>query len=221
MKRITEPELMDDREQAKAYANADFEDANSRFLASFKEGLVSSSIKGYVLDLGCGPADISFRVAREFSECIVHGVDGSEAMLKSGRDRLQKEPDLAGRIELICGFLPGAALPRTTYDAVISNSLLHHLHDPGVLWEVVGTYASPGAPVFVMDLMRPDTVEDARELVELHSAEEPEVLKEDFYNSLLAAFTPEEIRGQLKNSGLDNLSVTMVSDRHVVISGVR
>ena len=221
MKRIPEPELMEDREQAEAYARGDFEDAHKRFVAGFRENLGNPSITGYVLDLGCGPADIAFRFARAYADCTVHGVDGSRAMLQCGLDLLADESDLQGRVELIHGLLPGAVLPRTTYDVVISNSLLHHLHEPSVLWEAVGTYAAPGAPVFIMDLKRPASVEEARELVKLYSEDEPEVLKQDFYNSLLAAFTPEEIKGQLEESGLDHLVVRVISDRHLVISGLR
>ena len=72
-----------------------------------------------------------------------------------------------------------------------------------------------------MDLRRPGTVEDARNLVEEYSANEPEVLKQDFYNSLLAAFTPEEIHGQLDEAGLGHLKTQEIGDRHVVIAGHR
>lgn len=221
MKRIPEPELMDDREQAEAYANADFEDANSRFVATFKEIFGESSVSGHVLDLGCGPGDIVFRFARAFPEATVHGVDGSEAMLQCGRELLARDSELKGRVELIHGLLPGAALPRSAYDAVISNSLLHHLHDPGVLWNTVLELASPGAPVFIMDLKRPGSVNEARALVEEYSGDEPEVLKQDFYNSLLAAFTPAEIGKQCEKAGLGHLTIREISDRHVVISGHR
>ena len=36
MRRIPEPELMDDAEQAKAYAEADFSEPNQRFLELFR-----------------------------------------------------------------------------------------------------------------------------------------------------------------------------------------
>jgi hypothetical protein len=46
------------------------------------------------------------------------------------------------------------------------------------------------------------------------------VLKRDFYNSLCAAFTPDEVRSQLSEASLDCLEVKTISDRHVVVSGV-
>ena len=70
-----------------------------------------------------------------------------------------------------------------------------------------------------MDLARPDSDVDARALVDEYASGEPEVLREDFYNSLLAAYTVAEIREQLRHSGLGLLAVEMCSDRHWMVSG--
>ncbi|HET9234400.1 MAG TPA: SAM-dependent methyltransferase, partial [Candidatus Eisenbacteria bacterium] len=58
MERIPEPELMTEDEQARAYAQADFEEAHSRFIALFRETFPEVS-EGTALDLGCGPGDIT------------------------------------------------------------------------------------------------------------------------------------------------------------------
>ena len=117
------------------------------------------------------------------------------------------------------GYLPGAALPHAQYDAVISNSLLHHLLAPEVLWDTVKHCARPGAPIFVMDLFRPQSQQQAHALVEQYAADEMELLKRDFYHSLLAAYTLEEVRAQLAAAELGYLTVETVSDRHMVIHG--
>ncbi|MEW6001629.1 MAG: class I SAM-dependent methyltransferase [Nitrospirota bacterium] len=220
MKRIPEPEeLMDDEEQAIAYAGADFEEPHSRFITLFKETFGSSSISGYVLDIGCGPGDITFRFARAYPNCIVHGVDGAEAMLSRARKILENSTDLKDRVKLFHGILPDALLRREKYDIIISNSLLHHLHNPQILWDAVKLYAAPQAPVFIMDLKRPESPDEARQLVETYSGKEPEILKRDFFNSLLAAFEVVEVKEQLEIAGLSHFTVTVVSDRHMVISG--
>ena len=59
----------------------------------------------------------------------------------------------------------------------------------------------------------------AHRLVEHYSGDEPEVLKQDFYLSLLAAFEPEEVEEQLAAAGLSGLSVKVVSDRHLIVFG--
>ena len=218
MKRVPEPELMEEDEQARAYAEADFEEAHSRFIALFREHFPDLS-QGTALDLGCGPGDITFRFARAHPTMSVHGVDGSEAMLHYGRVALAQDPKLARRVELITGFLPGATLPRASYEAVISNSLLHHLHDPSILWNSVRRFAAPGAPIYVMDLLRPDSDADVERLVETYAGREPEVLKRDFHNSLKAAFTVSEVNDQLRQAELRQLHVKTVSDRHLLVTG--
>jgi hypothetical protein len=59
----------------------------------------------------------------------------------------------------------------------------------------------------------------AREFVRKYCGNEPAVLRRDFYNSLLAAFTPAEVRRQLKRAGLRGLKVRVISDRHLLVAG--
>lgn len=218
MERIPEPELMLDPEQALAYAQADFEAPHSRFVELFRERFAAETIEGQVLDLGCGPGDIAMRFARAFPACRVDGVDGSQTMIEAGDDALRRS-GVSERVRLVRCLLPKDPPPQPRYDAVISNSLLHHLHDPTVLWEAVRRYARPDAPVFIMDLMRPQSRAAAQALVDEHAAGEPEILRRDFYNSLLAAFRLEEIEAQLLAAGLGSFKVEAVSDRHLIVFG--
>jgi hypothetical protein len=76
-----------------------------------------------------------------------------------------------------------------------------------------------GAAVYVMDLIRPDTPETARGIVEAVAGNEAAILREDFFNSLRAAFTIEEVTGQLRAAGLGHLDVTRSGDRHLLVRG--
>ncbi|MEJ2397405.1 MAG: SAM-dependent methyltransferase, partial [Gammaproteobacteria bacterium] len=100
-----------------------------------------------------------------------------------------------------------------------SNSLLHHLHEPMVLWRSLKQYANPGAAIFIMDLLRPASSDDAQKLVTEYAGDEPEILRKDFLASLYAAFSLEEVRQQLADMQLSHLQVTDVSDRHLIIYG--
>jgi SAM-dependent methyltransferase len=219
MKRIPEPELMDEPAQAEAYAEADFDEAHSAIVAAFDDYFPGASLEGCILDLGCGPGDISCRFASRYPQCTVTGVDGSQAMIRLANRRRADEPE-GGRLTFIEGLIPGAPIPELPYEAIISNSLLHHLHRPGVLWETISSYAVTGTRIYVADLRRPQNSDEARRMVGQYAAGEPEILKRDFYNSLLAAFTPQEVEAQLAGAGL-NLSVDVISDRHMVIHGTR
>lgn len=220
MQRIPEPDLMNDAEQALAYAQADFAEPHQYFVKLINESFPGHTFAGRVLDLGCGPADVSLRFARAYPAAIIDGVDGAEAMLALGRQAIV-EAGLQDRIHLTQCYLPQDPLPQSRYDAIISNSLLHHLQQPQILWQCLAQSAAPGAPVFVMDLMRPDSQVQARQLFETYAADEAEILKQDFYNSLLAAYTVDEIEQQLQQANLMHLRVNIVSDRHVTISGYR
>lgn len=219
MNRIPEPELMDESAQALAYSEADFAEPHDRFVALCEEHVGPDGLAGTVLDLGCGPADVTVRLARRFPRAVFHGVDGAEAMLAHGRTRVARE-GLGDRIRLVRAVLPGDAPPLDAYDGVVSNSLLHHLHDPAVLWDAVARRAKAGAPIFVMDLRRPASVDDARRLEQTYAGGEPEVLRRDFFDSLCAAFMPDEVGAQLRKVGLA-LEVIEVGDRHLVARGRR
>jgi len=218
MDRVPEPELMTAEEQARAYAEADFEEPHARCLALLEESFPDLPETGVAIDLGCGPGDITFRFARAHPGWEVDGVDGAPAMLRHGQEALMRG-DLGRRVRLVCARLPRDPLPRRRYDFIFSNSLLHHLADPAVLWSAVrDAAAGPGTPVFIMDLMRPSSHEEARRLVDEHSGGEPEVLRRDFLHSLHAAYRPEEVEAQLEAAGLP-LEVVVVSDRHWIARG--
>ena len=88
-----------------------------------------------------------------------------------------------------------------------------------MLWETIKCCAVPSAAVFVVDLLRPATPEEAQLLTELYCYNEPEILQRDFYHSLCAAFELCEIEEQLASAGIAGFTVTQVSDRHVMIAG--
>ena len=219
MKRRPEPELMEGAEQALAYAQADFSEANSLFIKLLGRLEPGPLRRARALDLGCGPADIVCRFLRAYPQASCDALDGSAAMLEHARAALDRLPGVAARARLLCECLPSPVLPAAHYDLILSNSLLHQLHNPQVLWQALRQTASPGAQVLVMDLMRPASAAWAEALVATYAADAPQVLRTDFRNSLFAAFEPQEVVAQLAEAGLSGLEVAVVSDRHVAVFG--
>ncbi len=218
MQRIPEPELMNDAGQAQAYSEADFAEPHEQFVTLFSETFPDWQGSGAVLDLGCGPADVLVRFARAFPQTTMTGIDGAQAMLDFGLERIARE-GMTDRVRLERCLLPVPDWTLGYFPVVISNSLLHHLHQPQVLWQTLKQCARPETRVFIMDLMRPASREQAQALVDDYASGEPDILREDFSNSLLAAFTPDEVRAQLAEAGISGLSVKPVSDRHLIIRG--
>ena len=218
MQRLPEPELMRDVVQVMAYAAADFSAGDQRTLALI-DALFTSPPTGtapaVILDLGCGPGNITLPLARRFPGAQVIGVDGSPAMLQVARDRADQQ---GLSLDLRCSTLQDLALEPV--DLIVSNSLLHHLHEPGLLWGLTRELAAPGCRVLHRDLRRPAALAEVHRLQQLHCFDAPAVLIQDFCASLVAAFTPEEVQQQLALAGLDGLTVETEDDRYLVVSGL-
>lgn len=217
MERIPEPDLMDDAEQARAYAEADFSEPHETFVKLFMSRFPDFS--GHeIIDLGCGTADVIIRFAKAFPSLKIFGIDGAQAMLDIGIQDVKRR-GLEHNIRMQKCKLPDSNLSYRKYDAVISNSLLHHLSDPLILWNTLKLCTKPGAPIFIMDLLRPDNVESARGLLQRYASDASPLLQKDFFNSLLAAYSINEIKKQLDAAKLEHLYIDVVSDRHVLIWG--
>ncbi len=218
MERIPEPDLMNDRDQAIAYAEADFEVPHTAFIQQLCQRFPDLSLTGHALDMGCGPGDITFRFARQFPDWKIDGIDGAESMLNLGKEVIQSQK-LHDKVSFYQIYLPSGQLPQKSYDFILSNSLLHHLTEPLDLWSTLRTLSHDNTPIFIMDLMRPQSREMAMTMVEQYAAGEPAVLQEDFLNSLIAAYRLDEVRTQLSQAHLSHLNLEAVSDRHWIAWG--
>lgn len=218
LQRVPETELMAAPDHAAAYANADFSEPHSAFVEQFAQRFGEFQY-GHVLDLGCGPADITIRFAQRYPGVHLTAVDGSEAMLDLARPRIEAV-GLASRIAIEHAYLPDPALLKRPFDALISNSLLHHLRNPLAIWEAAAALPT-GAPIWVVDLLRPSDEAMLEELVQCYAKGEHPLLVEDFANSLRAAYRPAEIAEQLAAVGLGHLNIAITSDRHLAIWGRR
>ena len=216
MKRVLEPEVMDDPEQVLAYAQADFEEENQGFVDKFFT-MYPDLESPHILDLGCGPGDIPIRVARRHAACRVTGIDASQPMIAYAEQAVQKA-GVQDRVQFLCQRFQDVNLSSPA-DAMISNSLVHHVPNPLRFWYSLKTLVKPGGRVLVMDLLRPESPEAAQTIVDEQAASEPERLRQDFFHSLLAAFTEDEVAAQLAELNLSRLMVDVPDDRHWIVYG--
>ena len=216
MERVLETEIMDEPEQVRAYARANFEQENQAFVERFLQ-YAPDLQDGHILDLGCGPADIPIRLARALPGCRITGIDASQPMIDVGKQAV-KAAGLANRITLRCERLQSLS-DEEQYNAIVSNSLLHHLINPLRFWFAIKQLVKPGGSVLVMDLVRPESPEAAQGIVDQYAAHELPILRRDFYNSLLAAFTEDEVAAQLAEMNFSRLLIDVPDDRHWVVGG--
>ena len=223
MERRCEPELMDDQEQARIYAEADFDASDAALVERILTLAGAQGLGARLVDLGCGPGNITLRLARQCPGLELLGLDGSAPMLAIAEHRRLADPALWPGLSFRQLQLPlepeAAAALAGRFSAIVSNSLLHHLHDPMVLWRSVQLLAAPGALVHIHDLRRPADEAELENLVERHAADAPAVLQRDYRASLHAAFRPAEVMAQLTAAGLQGLAVSWVEDRYLQVSG--
>ena len=111
MERIIETELMEDPVGAEGYAGADFKEAHSRVIELFDAVFPGIDIAGTVLDLGCGPGDVTFRLAHRFPAADLVAVDGSAAMISLARKTgmllgSRAVPPHPGRMPMLISVVP-------------------------------------------------------------------------------------------------------------------
>lgn len=213
--RHPESELMDLPHEVEAYAQADFASVNQAFVNRLVDVVRKPDARA--LDLGTGPGDIPLRIKQLAPNWQITAVDGAPAMLDLAR-QAQKRLGLTG-IEWCLADAKATGLPGGTFDVVCSNSIIHHVGDIGAFWREVRRLTKPGGWIFMRDLFRPATLQAAREITRHHAGTESPILQQEFFRSLLAAYTPQEVQKQLQDAGLTTLQVLAVTDRHMDVWG--
>ncbi|GIW89094.1 MAG: hypothetical protein KatS3mg108_3418 [Isosphaeraceae bacterium] len=211
--RVLEPEVMDGPEEARDYDAMDHTEVNARFVADFL-AVHGPCRGGLILDLGTGTARIPIELCRRDPAARVVGVDLAEAMLELARGHVEAA-GLAERITLRRADAKHAEAPdRRCYEAVLSNSIVHHIAEPGSVLAAMLAAVAPGGTVFVRDLARPGSRSELDRLVERYAGQEPEPARLLFAASLQAALTVDEMCSQLRSLGIRDPDVRMTSDRH-------
>ena len=101
-----------------------------------------------------------------------------------------------------------------SFDAVISNSLIHHIPNPRSAFAEMARILRPGGLLFVRDLLRPHSIAQLDRLVEQHAVGATDHQRVLFRDSLHAALTVDEVEEMLDGLALANLKIAQTSDRH-------
>ena len=124
--RVLEPEVMDTAEEARDYDSMDHSHVNQLFVADFlKLGSTATS----VLEVGAGTAQIPITLCQTHPTVRVIAIDLANEMLAVGRRNLART-GLADRIELQLVDAKAMPFADASFNAVISNSIVHHIPEP-------------------------------------------------------------------------------------------
>ena len=213
MKRVPEPDLMEQKEQAYAYANADFSDSNGLFLEKLFE-FCSITDETKILDVGCGDGEIPIEIYKKTKSKITV-LDGSSAMLDEFSKKMSANN--IDDIKIIQRRYEDTHLSEKSFDILISNSVLHHVKSPKKFWEKSFNLVKQQGQIVLMDLFRPSNEHELLTILDKYGGNNP-VLLNDFEKSLRAAYTPYEVEGQLSSFPSVSSSVKAISDRHFFVT---
>ena len=225
MNRSPEPELMQIPSQVRAYADADFSKSDAHVVRSLEKYLKkigrTLNKKDLIFDMACGPGNIAERISKNWPLVNVVGIDGSREMLNEAEKRLSNNfaKNLSYELIEINSIATGEIHFPFKADVLVSNSALHHFHDPYRFWVALKKIGKNNCIHIHRDLIRPHSLEKAFEIKEKYLSNSPEVLQKDFYASLKASFTVDEVNQQLVDAGLSQLDVFQVDELYFEIIG--
>lgn len=213
MERILEPEYMDTEVEAHSYAAMDHTEANHNVAERL---LALGGGHGLTLDIGTGPGDIPILMAGQKPRGRYVAVDAAWEMLKLAKLKIS-DSGLAGRIVLHRADAKQLPYPADSFDAVFSNTILHHIPAPIDLLREAWRVLKPGGVLLIRDLYRPPTEAAAWALVDKHAAGATDTQRQLLFDSLHAALTPAEARKLVAVVEMTGTTVEMTSDRHYTI----
>jgi hypothetical protein len=143
--------------------------------------------------LGCGTGTYLQSLKLKYPELDITGYDGSQTMIDLAQE-------LNSSITFVCKELNDIVLEKC--DAITCFFTVHHLHDPNVLINLF-QQLELDTKILIVDIVRPDTVEDAIRIRDVLGADQSEFYKQDLFNSLCAALDEEEIDMFISNTGLN------------------
>jgi ubiquinone/menaquinone biosynthesis C-methylase UbiE len=105
------------------------------------------------------------------------------------------------------------------FDAVVSNSIVHHIASPQACLKQAIRAVQPGGLLFFRDLLRPSEEQELARVVELYAPQAGlsrglDHQRQMFADSLHAALTLDEVRTLVAQLGFPPEMVQATSDRH-------
>ena len=136
MERVPEPELMEEKEQVISYDEADFSEGEVNLINQINHYLLRKNIslgeKDLVVDLGCGPGNISEKLAIKWPNTEVVGIDGSKEMiLRAEYNKNIYANQKLKNLHYICSDIKDIKsnnfFLKKKISLLVSNSLIHHI----------------------------------------------------------------------------------------------
>ena len=229
MERIPEPELMEKKNQVISYDEADFSEGEFNLINQIHHYLLKKNISlnenALIVDLGCGPGNISEKLAIKWPNSEVVGIDGSKEMIlraKYNREMSANKKSLKN-LHYICSDIRDIKLTNFLFkkeiSLLVSNSLIHHITHLEDFFNTIRSLSSKITVNFHKDLKRPSDEKSAQELKTECSIKFNETLTNDYYLSLKASYSFKELRNFILENDLSSLEVFEDGDKYLIVYG--
>jgi ubiquinone/menaquinone biosynthesis C-methylase UbiE len=196
LRRIPEPEVMDDSKEVQAYSSA----AADAYLSNIDDTFVEHTLRligpaaGRALDIGCGPGQILTKLSARLPEWKFVGVDRSLTMIH----RATRVPH---SVFVFAGDACALPFGDSSFDLVLCNSVLHHIGHPACLFAEICRIAKPGAAILLRDLRRPSRFGFPIH-VRWYGRHYDGLMYKLYRDSVRSAYTPEELSAMLNAAGI-------------------
>ena len=229
MERTVEPELMEREEQVISYAEADFSEGENNLINQINYYLIKNDItlnkKELIVDLGCGPGNISEKLSIKWPKANVLGIDGSKEMIRIAELNKKSSLDRSrlNNLNYICADIKSLKLSDISAEKnislLVSNSLIHHITYLDDFFNCIKRLSSNLTINFHKDLKRPNDEKLALDLKEKCAEKYNDILTNDYYASLKASYTSKELQNFIFEHKLSSLEVFDEGDEYIVIYG--
>ncbi len=227
--RVLEPEVMATEEEALDYDALDNAVMNDLFCVDFCAAMTAARPIARAIDLGTGTARLAIALCKRLSSVAITAIELADEMLVVAHRNVLRE-QLGARITLTKGDAKHTPWERDAFDAVISNSYVHHTPDPAAAFAEMARLTATGGLVFVRDFARPAEHLDVQRIVDMYlplpvgsggSELAMHERQRSFFDAALrASLTVHEVRALVAPLGIPEGAVQMTSDRHWTLSHV-
>lgn len=146
-----------------------------------------------VADLGSGPGELADIIIKKYNVCSIDLVDASASMQSIARNKLKSNH----KAVFVQDYIENID---RQYDFVISINTAHHFENLVDFWSCFEKFCRQDTEFFIIDLVRPAELQKIHAIVKscYPRLEINSEFYNDFYNSLRAAFSYEEIENFFK-----------------------
>ena len=156
---------------------------------------------GVILDLGCGTGNLIIKLAKEFPESEIIGVDISTEILRIAKENVEKQV-INQKIKFEIGNAESLPFPNDSISLIVSSLSLHHWLNPSRALEEIYRVLSQEGKCVIFDFRRNSRKFFYGLLKFATKIVVPKALKEikEPIGSLMASYTENEVSQMVEQS---------------------